>query len=211
MCVCVYKTSMYLHLSSCLLPLGPALLSLVSMHHTVWLWATTGTSVPAGSLHQGRETACKSPGNSLCKSGGPFLSSCKLSLPPDRDQVPKGEERWERGMVQGHDVPRNPGRWNQGHLIGWLPVLGDLPEDVLATGQRAQPWSWLPTLGLWRQGNPRENWAPRKRAKLLFFLALLGSASGPNWRGGGGTQCCDLGVHTWAGARATVVKRQGSA
>ena len=210
MCVCVYKTSMYLHLSSCLLPLGPALLSLVSMHHTVWLWATTGTSVPAGSFHQGRETACRSPGNSLCKSGGPFLSSCKLSLPPDRDQVPKGEERWERGMVQGHDVPRNPGRWNQGHLIGWLPVLGDLPEDVLATGQRAQPWSWLPTLGLWRQGNPRENWAPRKRAKLLFFLALLGAASGPNWRGGG-TQCCDLGVHTWAGARATVVKRQGSA
>ena len=109
-CVCVYNTSMYLHLSSCLLPLGPALLSLVYMHHTVWLWATTGTSVPAGSLHQGRETACRSPGNSLCKSGGPFLSFCKLSLPPDRDQVPKGEERWERGMVQGHGVPRNPGR-----------------------------------------------------------------------------------------------------
>ena len=150
------------------------------MLHTVWLWATTGTSVPAGSLLQGKETACRSPGNSLCKSG-PFLYFSKLSLPQDRDQVPKGEERWERGMVQGHGVPRNPGRWDQGHLIRWLPVLGDLPED--ARVQRAQPWGWLPILGLWKRGSPRENWAPRKWAKLLFFLALLGAASGPDWRG----------------------------
>ena len=106
-CVCVrHLCTSFIKLPS---SFRACLLSLVCMLHTVWLWATTGTSVPAGSLLQGIETACRSPGNSLCKSG-PFLSFSKLSLPQDRDQVPKGEERWERGMVQGHGVPRNPGR-----------------------------------------------------------------------------------------------------
>ena len=206
MCMCACKTSMYLHSSSCLLPLGPALLSLVCMLHTAWLWATTGTSVPAGSLLQGKETACRSPGNSLCKSG-PFLSSSKLSLPQDTDQVPKREERWERGMVQGHGVPRNPGRWDQGHLIRWLPVLGDLPED--ARVQRAQPWGWLPILGLWRWGQSQGELSPSKVGKAPFLSC---SSWCSLWtRLEGCMQCCDLGVHTWAGARATVVKRQGSA